>query len=72
MDRDLDAVSLGEGGDEVVIIDQTLLPGECRLTSLKDKEAMRHAIYTLQVRGAPAIGIAAAMGMAVLAKGYET
>lgn len=69
MIQNIDTVALNEKGDEVIIIDQTLLPGEIKLVALKDREAIWQAIYRLQVRGAPAIGIAAAMGMAVLAKG---
>lgn len=72
MIQHMDTVALGERGDEVVIIDQTLLPGEMKQISLKDKEDMWQAIYRLQVRGAPAIGIAAAMGMAVLAGKIKT
>lgn len=65
---DIDSVALTEKCDAVVIIDQTLLPKEIKLLSLTNREAIWQAIYRLQVRGAPAIGIAAAMGMAVLAK----
>ena len=49
----------------VVILDQTLLPNterEVRLTNLTE---VYDAIKTLQVRGAPAIGITAAMGLYV-------
>ncbi|MCH9023432.1 MAG: S-methyl-5-thioribose-1-phosphate isomerase [Planctomycetes bacterium] len=47
----------------VEIIDQTLLPRECVTIKLCDVKAMWQAIKTLQVRGAPAIGIAAAYGV---------
>jgi methylthioribose-1-phosphate isomerase len=47
------------------IIDQTLLPGEIRYLDLHSPEETWTAIKTLQVRGAPAIGVAAAMGLAV-------
>ena len=46
----------------VELIDQTLLPNEYRMLAVEDVEAMWQAIKTLQVRGAPAIGIAAAYG----------
>ncbi|KPK75645.1 MAG: methylthioribose-1-phosphate isomerase [Phycisphaerae bacterium SM23_30] len=46
----------------VELIDQTLLPGEFRVIKIKDVETVRQAIKRLQVRGAPAIGIAAAFG----------
>lgn len=45
------------------LIDQTLLPGELRYLDVRDVETMWEAIKMLRVRGAPAIGIAAAMGM---------
>jgi methylthioribose-1-phosphate isomerase len=46
------------------IIDQTLLPGEERYLDLDTVDAVVEAIRSLRVRGAPAIGIAAAMGLA--------
>lgn len=46
------------------ILDQTLLPGEELYRELDTVEAVAEAICTLRVRGAPLIGIAAAMGMA--------
>lgn len=48
----------------VVMIDQTRLPGEVIHLRTRDVADIWHAIKTLQVRGAPAIGIAAAMGVA--------
>ncbi|MBN2376159.1 MAG: S-methyl-5-thioribose-1-phosphate isomerase [Sedimentisphaerales bacterium] len=47
----------------VRLIDQTLLPGRCAVLSVRDVEAMWEAIKVLRVRGAPAIGIAAAFGL---------
>jgi len=47
------------------IIDQTLLPGEICYLDLHSPQDTWTAIKTLQVRGAPAIGVAAAMGLAV-------
>lgn len=47
----------------VVMVDQTLLPGELTYLRTRDVHAVWRAIQTLQVRGAPAIGIAAAMGV---------
>ncbi|MFQ5863282.1 MAG: S-methyl-5-thioribose-1-phosphate isomerase [Candidatus Brocadiales bacterium] len=54
-----------EGGmdGKVKLIDQTLLPGELKFIYCEDVECMWEAIKTLRVRGAPAIGIAAAMGI---------
>ncbi len=47
------------------IIDQTLLPGELRLIDLATPEQVWEAIRTLRVRGAPAIGVAAAYGVVI-------
>jgi len=46
------------------IIDQTLLPGKLEFIDINDIESLWNAIKNLQVRGAPAIGVAAAMGIA--------
>ena len=45
------------------LVDQTLLPGEFRYLWCRTPEQVREAIRSLRVRGAPAIGIAAAMGL---------
>src|SRR5262245_18004654 len=45
------------------MIDQTLLPAEFRLIQVHDVETLWNAIKQLKVRGAPAIGVAAAMGV---------
>lgn len=49
----------------VEIIDQTLLPHAFRTRRLESLEAVVKAIKTMQVRGAPLIGAAAAYGMAL-------
>lgn len=64
-------VALDEGQNAVVIIDQTLLPGRTELIALKTAQEIWDAIYLLKVRGAPAIGVAAAFGIYVLAKGIS-
>ena len=48
---------------ELTIIDQTLLPEEVKYIQLKKPEDVWQAINRLAVRGAPAIGIAAAYGL---------
>jgi methylthioribose-1-phosphate isomerase len=48
----------------VRILDQTLLPEEERYVELRTVEELAEAIRSLRVRGAPLIGIAAAMGVA--------
>ncbi len=60
---DFDTVSLSEDGRRLVIIDQTLLPGEIKFIELSRQQDIREAIYKLRVRGAPAIGVAAAFGI---------
>jgi len=65
---DYETVSLDTSTDEVVIIDQTLLPGTTEIIRLKTAQEIWDAIYLLKVRGAPAIGVAAAMGIYILAK----
>jgi methylthioribose-1-phosphate isomerase len=47
----------------VEMIDQTVLPVELKLLACNDIETMWEAIRSLRVRGAPAIGVAAAMGV---------
>jgi methylthioribose-1-phosphate isomerase len=47
----------------VRILDQTLLPGEERYLEITTVPGMAEAITALRVRGAPLIGIAAAMGV---------
>ena len=68
---DYDTVALDEEKNAVVIIDQTLLPGRTKLIELRTAQEIWDAIYLLKVRGAPAIGVAAAMGIYVLAKDIE-
>ena len=51
--------------DHAVIIDQTLLPGELVLRRIDTVDAMIDAIKRLAVRGAPAIGVAGALGVAL-------
>ncbi len=55
----------------VRLIDQTALPGELRLIECRDVSAVREAIRTMKVRGAPAIGVAAAYGLALHALRYR-
>src|SRR5579864_5095284 len=58
----------GRGGKGTVkMIDQTLLPGRFAYRSYDRWEDVADAIRRLVVRGAPAIGVAAAMGIAVAA-----
>ncbi len=49
----------------VSLIDQRLLPGEVRVLTLRQPDEVAIAIADMAVRGAPAIGAAAAFGMAL-------
>lgn len=69
---DYDTVRLDDENNAVVIIDQTKLPGKIEIISLHTVQEIWDAIYLLQVRGAPAIGVAAAYGIYVLAKQMDT
>ncbi len=57
------AVTLGDR--EVVFLDQTKLPGAIAFYRAGSVEDVAQAIETMVVRGAPAIGIAAAYGLAL-------
>ncbi|MDD6202531.1 MAG: S-methyl-5-thioribose-1-phosphate isomerase [Lachnospiraceae bacterium] len=65
---DYETVELDTKTDELVIIDQTVLPGKTEIIRLKTAQEIWDAIYLLKVRGAPAIGVAAASGIYILAK----
>ena len=51
--------------NQLVLIDQTKLPHELVYYHCKTYKDVIHAIKTMKVRGAPAIGVAAAFGMAL-------
>lgn len=53
----------GDSLGRLDLLDQTLLPNEVRMLSLADLAEVHEAIVSLRVRGAPAIGIAAAYGV---------
>ncbi len=53
----------------VRLIDQTLLPTELRYIDCKDTETLWEAIKVLRVRGAPALGVAGAMGVVLGLRG---
>ena len=67
-----ESVSLDDEGEgALVLLDQTKLPNEIKILRLKNLEEIWQAIYKLQVRGAPAIGIAAAFGLYLAAKNID-
>jgi methylthioribose-1-phosphate isomerase len=52
-------------GDHLVIVEQTLLPHELRYVELRTVDEVIDAIQRLAVRGAPAIGVTGALGVAL-------
>ena len=50
------------------MIDQTVLPNRLSYVVYTTPEQVAHAIRTMVIRGAPAIGVAAAMGVALAAR----
>lgn len=62
-------VKLENDGKSVTILDQTRLPNVIVYEKITTAEEVFDAIKKLKVRGAPAIGIFAAMGLSVCAKG---
>jgi methylthioribose-1-phosphate isomerase len=61
-------VRRSEDGKAVLLLDQTLLPSVERYLRLESVDEVAEAISSLRVRGAPAIGIAAAYGLATAAR----
>ena len=57
------------GDSHVEIIDQTRLPHEFVVAPLRDLEDAARAIRSMQVRGAPLIGVTAAYGLALALRG---
>ena len=64
--EDLTVVALDEEKNELIILDQTKLPAVTEYLHLSKIEDIYDAIYRLKVRGAPAIGVAAAFGIYVV------
>lgn len=62
------AETLRFDGDALQLLDQRALPSEVRFVACRTPEETAHAIRSLVVRGAPAIGIAAAFGIALAAR----
>lgn len=68
---DYETVALVDEDDAIEIIDQTLLPGTIETIRLHTGKEIWDAIYLLQVRGAPAIGVTAGFGLYLLMKHSE-
>ena len=54
--------------DALRLIDQTLLPEDYKFITCRDVDTVAEAIVSLRVRGAPAIGVAAAYGVVIAAQ----
>ncbi|WP_437782901.1 S-methyl-5-thioribose-1-phosphate isomerase [Sorangium sp. So ce1097] len=65
---DYSAVELAQGDDRVFLLEQRELPERERYLTVTDAAGVAEAIRSMAVRGAPAIGIAAAYGMALAAR----
>lgn len=63
--REMKIKSIERVGDKVRLIDQTKLPTELLYRTLDDYREITGSIKRLEVRGAPAIGIAAAYALAI-------
>ena len=68
MAMNFETVALDDKNSALVIVDQTRLPGEVVTLRLTGQQEIQDAIRTLKVRGAPAIGVAAAIGLYLAAK----
>lgn len=58
--------------NDVQMIDQRLIPGRLEYLHIHSASEMVNAVKTMAIRGAPAIGVAGAFGMALEALLYET
>ncbi|NUS43197.1 MAG: bifunctional S-methyl-5-thioribose-1-phosphate isomerase/methylthioribulose 1-phosphate dehydratase, partial [Mycobacteriaceae bacterium] len=65
------AVSVEWSGDHIVLVDQRALPHELALLPVETVDELIEAIRVLAVRGAPAIGIAGALGVALAALRHD-
>ena len=61
----------GDHKGHAELIDQTLLPGRLEYIEVRSKEVMWDAIRRLAIRGAPAIGVAAAYGVVLGLQEFE-
>ncbi|MEG1845574.1 MAG: S-methyl-5-thioribose-1-phosphate isomerase [Oscillospiraceae bacterium] len=67
-----ETVSYNLADETLVIIDQTKLPNKAVIKELFKKEEVFDAIKLLEVRGAPAIGVASAIALSVFANRQKT
>lgn len=58
--------------DSLDLLDQTLLPNQVKTINCRTCDDVAHAIKSMKVRGAPAIGVTAAYGIVLTAKNNES
>lgn len=63
---------LDDNGRSVSVIDQTLLPHAFKIVTLESADDAARAIRSMQVRGAPLIGVTAAFGVALALRADAT
>lgn len=63
MSKELLAIKWDDEKDEMILLDQTILPNEIKYIRYNSLKGVYDAIQTMIVRGAPAIGVAAGYGM---------
>ena len=56
---------------KITLLDQTALPNQVRQLEISDYQDLIDAIKRLAVRGAPALGVAGAFGVALILKSAE-
>ncbi|MCL2748119.1 MAG: S-methyl-5-thioribose-1-phosphate isomerase [Oscillospiraceae bacterium] len=66
--NNFDTVALDDDNNALLLVDQTRLPHETVILALTSQREVWEAIRQLRVRGAPAIGVAAAIGLYLAAR----
>jgi len=61
-----------EGNNTIILLDQTLLPGELKVIQCRTVGSLCEAIKSMRVRGAPALGAAGGYGVALAAYASKT
>ncbi len=64
-------ITWDEGGECLRFIEQTLLPERYEIIATTEVERLATAIRRLEVRGAPALGVAGAYGVALSARSHR-
>jgi methylthioribose-1-phosphate isomerase len=65
------SLEFDHGQRALVIVDQTQLPHATVMVACRTPDEVVHAITSMQIRGAPAIGVAAAYGLALGAAAFS-